>query len=71
MKYLGRVTGQHPSRVFLHAEVAAILRAKDQQVHTLTIERYLQDGTPALAAPCEMCAHFIKMMNIKRVVYTQ
>jgi deoxycytidylate deaminase len=70
MKYLARVTGQHPARVFLHAEVAAILRAKDQQVHTLTVERYMQDGSPALAAPCPMCAHFIEMMNVKRVIHT-
>ena len=70
MQYLARITNAHPGKVFLHAEVAAILRAKDQQIHTLTIERYFNDGTPAPAAPCPMCLHYISMMGIKRVIHT-
>jgi len=70
MRQLAKTTGQHTSRVYLHAEVAAILRAKDQPIHTLTIERYHADGTPALAKPCPMCAHYITLMGIKKVIHT-
>lgn len=70
MKWLAKVTGQPHQKVFLHAEVAAILRAKDQPIHTISIERYHRDGTPALAAPCPMCAFYINMMGIKNVLHT-
>lgn len=70
MYYLARVTGAHPDKIFLHAEIAAILRAKDRTIHTLTIERYYRDGTPAPASPCPMCSHYISMMEIKRVFHT-
>lgn len=70
MAYLAKATGQSRFRVYLHAEVLAILRAGDKQIHKITVERYYKDGTPALAKPCKMCQLFINMHGIKKVEHT-
>ena len=70
MAYLAKAANQNRFKIFLHAEVLAILRAGDKNIHRITIERYHKNGAPALAKPCEMCQLFIKMNDIKEVVHT-
>ena len=55
---------------FLHAEIAAILRAKDQPIHSIVIERFGKDGRPLLAKPCPICQAAIREFSIKEVFYT-
>lgn len=60
-----------PHKVFLHAEVAAIVRCKDlSKAHTMSIFRYLEDGSPASARPCTICCSAIKEAGIKFVEHT-
>ena len=61
----------HFHKEYLHAEIRAILRAKDQQIHRITIERYNKNGDPMLAKPCIICEQAIKSFNIKQVEYTK
>jgi tRNA(Arg) A34 adenosine deaminase TadA len=70
MAYLAKMTGQNRFKIYLHAEVLAILRAGDRPIHTITIERYHKNGSPALAKPCKMCQLFIEMNGIKKVIHT-
>lgn len=58
------------NRPFLHAEIAALLKAGTQPVHTLTIERYKKDGSPGNAMPCRACALAIKWWGVQHVSYT-
>ena len=57
-------------RIYLHSEVACLLRAKGVYVHTLKIERYDINGNPKLSWPCPSCQLFIKNYGVKRVIFT-
>lgn len=60
-----------PEYKWLHAEVLAILRARGKPIYRITIERYDNEGFPALAAPCIICREAMKIFNIKIVEYTK
>jgi len=57
-------------RPFLHAEIAALLKAGTRPVHTLRVERYKKDGTPGNAMPCRGCQLALKWWGVKHVSYT-
>lgn len=57
-------------KIYLHAEVLAIIRAKGRQIYKIRIERYTKDNLPALAKPCPICELAIKEAGIKFVEYT-
>jgi len=59
-----------PDAVYLHAELAAILKAGSKKIHSISIERYHLDGTPALAAPCPICCKAIAAFGIEHITYT-
>lgn len=56
-------------KAYLHAEVAAIIRAGDRgfRIH---IERHRRNGEVGLARPCEICWLAIEEAGIKEVTYT-
>ena len=55
--------------VYLHAETAAMLKAR-QQVHKLVVLRYDKQGNPTLAKPCAACQLAIKHFGVKYVEHT-
>ena len=61
----------HNEREFLHAEIQAILRAKDKPIYRITIERYDRYGNPALAKPCPVCQEAIRAFGIQVVEFTE
>lgn len=62
---------QQPTRIFLHAEIAALVKLRKGQVpHSIYIERRRKDGTPALAAPCAVCRAALKHWGIKHIRYS-
>jgi tRNA(Arg) A34 adenosine deaminase TadA len=69
MLHLNREVG-HPEQIYLHAEISAILRARDKPIHRIVVERYNAKGLPANAAPCPICQRAIKMFGIKIVEHT-
>lgn len=60
-------------KIYLHAEVLAIIRAgeKIEKAHTIEIYRFDRLGKTKLAKPCPICMELIKTTPIKRIVYTQ
>lgn len=60
-----------PEKEFLHAEIRALLRAKDRKVHSIHIERYHKNGLPALAQPCPACALALAAFGVLNVTYTK
>lgn len=68
-KYFAEKVG-HGEKIYLHAEVAAILRAKDRQVYRISVSRYGTNGETLLAKPCKICMEAIKAFGIKEVVYS-
>lgn len=60
-----------PYKVFLHAELAAIIKLRDhQKPHKMVIFRYLEDGSPAKAMPCKICRQALAKTDIKIVEHT-
>jgi tRNA(Arg) A34 adenosine deaminase TadA len=60
-----------PHKVFLHAEIHAITRCAElDKAHRISIFRYREDGSPAMARPCGICAGAIAATNIKIIEHT-
>lgn len=55
---------------FLHAEIHALLRAKDRKVYKISVERYSKEGYPMNAAPCPICASALKQWGVQYIEYT-
>ena len=59
-------------KIYLHAEVLAILRAGQQieRAYSIEVYRFDSSGKSKLAKPCPICMELIKTTPIKRIVYT-
>ena len=70
MKQLSIELLGHPERMYLHAEVQALLRAGDKKVHRLVVQRFDSDGKPAMAKPCAICQKALQLYGVKHLWYT-
>jgi tRNA(Arg) A34 adenosine deaminase TadA len=69
MLYFGKQVGiEH--KVFLHAEIAALLKCGTATPFRIVVERHTRDGRPALAKPCAICERAIAAFGVQRVSYT-
>lgn len=60
-----------PHSIYLHAEVAALVKIKDwSKAHRIDVIRYLKDGTPGNAKPCPICSRVIGQTGIKLINHT-
>lgn len=59
-----------PHRVFLHAEVAALLKCDWSKAYSLHVYRFNNEGKPLNAKPCKCCQEVIRMAGIKLVEHT-
>lgn len=60
-----------PEKIYLHAEIAAIIKSKEpSKIFQIHVERYI-DGNPALAKPCPVCQTALDDMGISNVTYTR
>ncbi|CAB4139400.1 Cytidine and deoxycytidylate deaminase domain containing protein [uncultured Caudovirales phage] len=59
-----------PHKVFLHAEVSALLKCDWKKAHRILVTRYGKDGRPLVAKPCKVCHQIISMTSIKIVEHT-
>jgi tRNA(Arg) A34 adenosine deaminase TadA len=59
-----------PNKVYLHAEIDAILRARRKNIHKLVIVRHRADGSTGRAEPCPICRLAIRRFNIQIVEHT-
>lgn len=69
-KHYSILAGMSEQRIYLHSEIACLLKAKGAKVHTLKIERYDNDRKPKLSWPCPSCQLFIKEYGVKKVIFT-
>ena len=57
-------------KIFLHAEIAALVKAH-KKVDTLIVVRIRQsDNTIAMAKPCPVCTEAIKQAGVRKVYFT-
>jgi len=59
-----------PKKIYLHAEVAALLRAGKTPVHRIHIDRWGSAGQLLLAKPCPICMEAIKAYGVKLITYS-
>jgi len=65
-----KAVGQE-KRVFLHAEVHALVQLRDwSTAHTIRVVRLGANARELLAKPCPVCMHVIKQTGIKRIEHT-
>lgn len=57
-------------KIYLHAEIDAILKAKGKNIHKIHVIRFDKNGNQALAAPCKTCMEAIKAFGVKEISYT-
>src|SRR6187431_674251 len=60
----------NPEAVYLHAEIAALLRCGDRPPYRIEVERYKKDGSPGLAQPCAACMLALKHWGVNRITFT-
>ncbi len=59
-------------KIYLHAEVLAILRAGNriEKAYSIEVYRFDNNGKPRLAKPCPICMELIRTTPIKQIIYT-
>lgn len=67
--YFAKQVGKDPC-IYLHAEIAAILKAKKKQIQLIKICRIDMAGRLRLARPCPICVEAIKAFGIEEVQYS-
>lgn len=68
--YFASKVGQ-PAKVYLHAEIAAIIKAGDKPIYKIVITRHNPKTHKALnAKPCPICQEAIRAFGIEVVSFT-
>lgn len=67
--YYASKHGGRINRIFLHAEMDAIIRCRSKPA-SIYIARVGRNKEPRLAKPCPICMAAIKDAGIKRIIYT-
>lgn len=67
--YFAKKVGK-PDQIYLHAEIHAILKARERKIHSINIYRYNALGHPKNAKPCPICIEAIKAFGIQSINYT-
>ena len=63
---------RQPYKIYLHAEIHAILKCKDlSKAHKIFVYREGKSGKPLNAKPCEICMSAIKATPIKVIEWSE
>ena len=57
-------------KIYLHAEIWAIIKAGDKPIHRIEVERKGKSGQNLNAKPCPICMEAIKAFGIKQLAFT-
>ena len=67
--HFGKLSGKKDA-VYLHAEIAALLKCGDRPIYRVHVERYKKDGSPGMAQPCVACMLALKSWGVKHISFT-
>lgn len=70
MKHFAVKAGESEQKDKLHAELSAVLASGRKSVHSIFVQRFHNDSTMAVAAPCPTCKAMLKGFGVKIVRYT-
>ena len=57
-------------KIYLHAEVAALVKVRNGKPYKIRVERYDKNGNKMNATPCPICMMAIKEAGIKVIEHT-
>lgn len=60
----------HSHRIYLHAEIAALIKAGERSVYKIKVERFGKRGTLLPSMPCPVCMEAIRTFSVKQLEYT-
>lgn len=69
-KHFAMVAGESEQKDKVHAELAAVLASGRKNIHSILVQRFHNDGTMALAAPCPTCKAMLRGFGVKIVRFT-
>lgn len=69
MKKYAPSFGRNRHRLYIHAELSALVRSKGR-VAELVVIRILRDGSYANAKPCSICEAALREAGVRKVYYT-
>ena len=67
--YFAKKVG-HPNKIYLHAELAALLKAGHDTTHLLVIKCYNKHHQLKMSKPCPICQEAIKAFGVINIQYT-
>jgi tRNA(Arg) A34 adenosine deaminase TadA len=67
--YFAKQVG-HPAKIYLHAEIHALIKAGDKQVYKIVIMRVGKNHKPLNAKPCPICQAALKAYGVQIISYT-
>lgn len=70
MKHFAQVAGDSEEKIYMHAELAAVLSAGNRPIHRIFVQRYFSNGLSANAKPCPTCDAMLKAFGVKHIEYT-
>ena len=68
--YFSKRAGLHESRIYLHSELATLIKSKNNEVYSLLVQRFDAKGNPKDARPCLSCIEAMKAWGVVKVRYT-
>ena len=70
MLHFAKLAGESEEKIYLHAELKAVLLAGDRSITSIFVERYDAHGQPKLAKPCKTCQQMLKAFGVQEIRYT-
>lgn len=59
-----------PDRIYLHAEMCAIIKSRSKDIHTIIVTHIGVDNQLLNGKPCVICQMAIEQAGIKHVIYS-
>ena len=69
-KHFAIIAGESEQKDKVHAELSAVLASGRKNIHSIFVQRFHNDSTMAVAAPCPTCKAMLKGFGVKIVRYT-
>ncbi len=69
-KYFSEKVKMNSERIYLHSELASLLKSKGKDVHSVLVQRFDNEGKPKNARPCPSCVEAMKAWGVIKVKYT-
>ena len=70
MVYFAKKVNESEEKCFIHAELNAVLKARNKPIYKISIARALKTGQPGLAKPCPICEEMLKAFDVQIIEYT-